>query len=516
VPIKLLREQSFVAQAREAETVARKQAEIQAKNQQLKAESDANASKTNMQPNFGNPKAAASEGTRNEGLGSPRANVDLNQPGKSIDGSKGGVEQATGAPIDPMTVAIERFNDRIRQKYPFHDQPLLTKDELVACVSWNVDGNDDLSETWKIGLIPIAKQHRLPAGWTIEGDYIDMPPEATPVRAFQIFLRRDPSDERFIIRERFVAPSNSYSKVTGQHEPDAGVSLASAVKHFNAGHSRADGKKQPPLTEDEVVAAIIHRQALRDDEDVSDSLFDRFQNIARTRHLPDGATLEVIPTFGVEGGSTYTIWSIRLTMLQDEPGKERWTYGFKIREQFVSVKHGDAGSIHWGTPAENGLQAGVRLSPPLLSYQFGQKIGVEVLYRNILTKPLTATVPNFPDYEVDVLDLDGTRPEVVDPLKEKIIGGWRAERIGDEPISLRGRPLVLMPTKLSPDERAKASSQADDQVLIFAKPGKRCRLQFIVSNYASDAMGQLKTGEVEFAVSQSLSIVDRNPSAASE
>ncbi len=90
----------------------------------------------------------------------------------------------------------------------------------------------------------------------------------------------------------------------------------------------------------------------------------------------------MIPTFGVDGGSTYTIWSVRIKMLQDESGKEGWTYAFEIREQFVSVKHGDAGEIHWGQPAKNGLQAGVRLSPPLLSYELGQKIDVQVFYRH--------------------------------------------------------------------------------------------------------------------------------------
>ncbi len=81
----------------------------------------------------------------------------------------------------------------------------------------------------------------------------------------------------------------------------------------------------------------------------------------------------MIPTFGVEGGSTYTIWSVRIKMLQDEAGKEGWTYAFEIREQFVSVKHRDAGEIHWGKPAENGLQAGVYFRHRCLVTNLGRR-----------------------------------------------------------------------------------------------------------------------------------------------
>ncbi len=122
------------------------------------------------------------------------------------------------------------------------------------------------------------------------------------------------------------------------------------------------------------------------------------------------------------------------------------------RKQFVSVKHGDAGSIHWGKPAENGLQVGVRLSPALKSYQFGQKISVELLLRNILTKSLPATVPNFPSYEVAALDRQGA--EFVTTVPEiKIIGGAREESISDQPLSLRGLPFVFLPATMSTEER---------------------------------------------------------------
>ncbi len=98
---------------------------------------------------------------------------------------------------------------------------------------------------------------------------------------------------------------------------------------------------------------------------------------------------------------------------------------------------GGAGSVHWGKPAENGLQAGVRISPPLKSYPLGQKISVELLFRNILTKPMQVTVPNFPSYEMEAYGTDGAKFESFVPPLE-MIGGARVETIGDNPNLVTG------------------------------------------------------------------------------
>ncbi len=436
----------------------------------------------------------------NATVGTTPSDNSIGKDKPQVDASK--AKPSISTSDDPLALAIDRFNKRMRDIHPGdypYNQPPLTKDELIAYASWNMERDDKLPATCKAGLTKIAKQHRLPENWTIDGFYGETSNGGEPVLAFQIFLQTDDNPAiRMVIRRRFLSPPKDFSLSTATN--DQGVtSLAAAVKRFNARHSQAVTIEQPSLTEDEVVAAVLYTKARRDDHDVSDALFERFQNIARTRQLPEGATLEVIPTFGVEGGSTYTIWSIRLTMLQDEPDIFGRTYGFLIREQFVSVKHGDAGSIHWGKPAENGLQAGVRLFPPLDSYQLGQKISVEILFRNILTKPISTSVPNFPSYEVEACDTEGTKLQVAVPQLQ-IVGGWRLETIGDQPISLRGWPIVFLPSSASFEERAKMRSQDDDQVVVFVDPGKSCRVRLTVSNYANDAKGTLTTGEVDFAV----------------
>jgi len=429
-------------------------------------------------------------------------NTSLTDP-PTVENPSEAVQAFLSDSSDPLSESIARFNQHMRTKYPQHDQPVLTKDEIVACASWNLDHNDEFTESLKVALSKIAKQHHWPVGWTIDGSYLDLPPEATPVRAFRISLIRANAVERFTIRERFLEPPPAYATPIKQKDRVSGTPLSSAIKSFNARNSQANGLKQPPLTENEVVAAIIHQQPKRDEADVSDSLFEKFQQIASTRYLPEGASLVVIPNFVVEGGSKYTIWSVRVKMLQDEVGKEGWTYSFEIREQFVSVKHGDAGEIHWGQPAENGLQAGVRLSPPLPSYEIGQKIDVEVFYRNILTNPISATVPNFCGYEIAVHDSYGVKMEVFD-LQKLIPGGWRSEQIGVESTSSHGRSLAFAPSSLAMDLREKYRFKTGASILIFVEPGKSYRLHFSVGNYAAGAEGSVNTGEIEVAVGQGL------------
>src|SRR5690606_20923844 len=97
----------------------------------------------------------------------------------------------------------------------------------------------------------------------------------------------------------------------GEAEPDA-TPLAAAIAGFNRQHSVIAGLPQPPLTEEEVVAAILHWKTRRDDAPVSNKDFATFQAVAETRQLPEDMRLEVIPEFVQAKGSRLFIWSVRI------------------------------------------------------------------------------------------------------------------------------------------------------------------------------------------------------------
>ncbi len=410
------------------------------------------------------------------------------------------VEASKTSIVDPLAAAVDRFNVEMQTKIPNHGQPPLTKDELVACASWNKLHKENSSAVNGL-LSALATQHQLLDGWTIHGDFVELPPQDTPVRAYQIILKHKASSERFIVRQRFLAPLKIASKPDSHQDTLKGIPLSAAIKRFNATNFRVDGQNQPPLTEEEVIAAILHQQTRRDEYDVSDSLFERLQSIARTRILPEGATFEVIPKFGTEGGTLHTIWSVRVKLVQDEAGREGWTYAFNLREQFLSVTHADAHKIHWGTPGSNGLQAGFRVSPPVTHFQMGQRIDVELFYRNVLTNSIEATIPTFPNYAIELFDENGLRRRVLEP-GEHTLAGAQVEWIGEQPLSRKLSPIVLAPSNLGPDEEARMLADCNGANLAFVKPGMSYRLKLTVNNVASIATETLSTSEFRFSVSE--------------
>ncbi len=133
------------------------------------------------------------------------------------------------------------------------------------------------------------------------------------------------------------------------------------------------------------------------------------------------------------------------------------------------MTHGDAGKIHWGNPGANGLQAGVRLSPPVTHFLMGQKIDVELLYRNVLTKSIVAGIPNFPGYGLEVFDESVGLPGRVRGSGERTLAGAQVEWIGEQPLSRKASPIVLVPSNLGPDEQDRMLADNNRSQSCFCK-----------------------------------------------
>jgi hypothetical protein len=106
------------------------------------------------------------------------------------------------------------------------------------------------------------------------------------------------------------------------------VTLAEAVKEFNqrAG-SDETGKAQPPLTEDEVVAAI--RGWIREQLPAPDDVYGVYQTIAGTKKLPEGAKLTFTTKWSGFNKHEFDVWWVDLHItLGLGTG-----YGFRIRDQ---------------------------------------------------------------------------------------------------------------------------------------------------------------------------------------
>ena len=94
----------------------------------------------------------------------------------------------------------------------------------------------------------------------------------------------------------------------------AGASLLEAVREFNKRQKVHEiGKDQPPLTDDEVIAAIRDLRDDRDEIELSDLDFAAFQGIAETGMLPRGWAIDTLREVEFADGGKVDVWSVVLT-----------------------------------------------------------------------------------------------------------------------------------------------------------------------------------------------------------
>ncbi|MBC7809154.1 MAG: hypothetical protein H7145_23715 [Akkermansiaceae bacterium] len=110
-----------------------------------------------------------------------------------------------------------------------------------------------------------------------------------------------------------------------------GTELAVAIKAFNA-RSVGDpiGKRQSPLTGEEVVAAI--RLMDRKDHPLApDTILRSLERIAHTNKLPAGVAFEALTSLDPGGDFVFDTWYVRINLPKEDGG----TYSFPVRSSTV-------------------------------------------------------------------------------------------------------------------------------------------------------------------------------------
>ncbi|MEM7576724.1 MAG: hypothetical protein AAF328_04535 [Planctomycetota bacterium] len=129
---------------------------------------------------------------------------------------------------------------------------------------------------------------------------------------------------------RIVAPGHDGLESQTATGASADVSLAAMVEAFNA--KAADdptGQGQPPITVDEVVAAI--RGWIPDlGPDIDDATFDRYQQIAETGVVPPGTVLGSMTRWHGYRGFVFQVWWVDLNLPSDGEGFHGYT--FRLRD----------------------------------------------------------------------------------------------------------------------------------------------------------------------------------------
>ncbi|MHC4168207.1 MAG: hypothetical protein ACYSWQ_14720 [Planctomycetota bacterium] len=124
------------------------------------------------------------------------------------------------------------------------------------------------------------------------------------------------------------------SSVYPAHVATKSNSLEVAVEGFNAeARTHPVGKSQLPLTEAEVIAAI-RGWIPKTTPGVTDDVYNRFQDIAESRVLPEGAHLSHCSAWTGYRGFHFTVWWIDLNIKTSETAG----YTFRIRDQKISSR----------------------------------------------------------------------------------------------------------------------------------------------------------------------------------
>lgn len=282
------------------------------------------------------------------------------------------------------------------------------------------------------------------------------------------------------IRRSAIAPPTVLQKPTITLEDnEAATPLSTGIADFNISHTELARIGSvpyglPPLTKDEVLAAIALWQVDRDQADVDDATFERLRRIAATHQLPADIRFELIPSFESPIGQLFTIVSIRILVPRvDEPES---TYAFNVRHQFAEIDRKNPATTCWGQTGTNGIQAGVRLVPAQQTYQIGQAVDVEFLYRSVTGKDVPATLPRFFRYD----KVSGLRLVLVNDGQQDRPGGSISTTISGQLTVLRGHRMQIC-TDNEADLKDGVTMKA------ITKPGVTHYVRFTVPNPGVDA-----------------------------
>ena len=394
-----------------------------------------------------------------------------------------------------LTAAVEEFNQLHSEKLRASNSVPLTEDELVASLWWQYSQSklrDEIRETVK----EIVITRKLPPGWSMKlnSREWELPQQwwhEKPLSSSAIQINLIGKEGlATTIRNQFVS-----SDATSLQPPES--SLKTAIEEFNKSHS-----EEPDLTLDETLAAlstIWGKQSWYSSDELKPSTMDALIAAGIDRQVMKGVKIELLRTYET-GDDRFSVWSIRLVVQNDQDGS---TQAFTIRERFQKVNTFSDDTIHWGKPCDAGLQAGFRFKPAQTRYLAGQVVDVEFFYRTIQGKGLKASVPaafHFNKIEIDLNRADGKQRLSVEHDREKIIGGWRVEGIGEQPKLFQNRKIRFVD---SPEELTIERQIADDWTTNVVLPiNTKCDIAFDVPDFADDSKnsGSLLTGSAQFSV----------------
>ena len=422
-------------------------------------------------------------------------------------GLPGPPENPLGQPVDPLLHAIRQFNESLSESVP--DVPLapLTDDEVLAWARWNLRFASSPARNWFLNII---EHRRLPHGTEFQASVVNVRlSDKLVVPCYRIGLNPafsvdEESGARAFIREQCILDGRFDSSDRKMLSDSNAKTLAT----FNAFCKRLDSRHSS-ISAKEILASLMYAKEYGQTRVTKSKPYAAIiDQCLATMKIPDSATFELSTHFGPYDGTSYRIWSPRIRFQKPDGSGSR---AFPIRNQFLSSQVHDDSDIHWGPPAANGLQAGVRLSPSGNVYNIGQEIRVEICYRTTGGKTLPGILPNVLSYVgIEAFDASGKIIRTAVPKFVGILAGAMSTRFDNSIVAGNSGRLIIRskdapqdkgpPPALDGDRRTFTSFENPQTAYIYAEPGQSCRIRFVVHDYSREGKGNITTGYVPFTI----------------
>lgn len=421
--------------------------------------------------------------------------------GERVDDPAPESQGATGT--RSLEEAVQAFNDTHANHPIGKDQPPLTADEVVASIVWagREMGQPEAGGEVADLLTKEVIDRQLPPGWRFEIETEFAGVDGERFQGWEITLVGGEAKGESVshrIRRRLLHQVDDEGKPLplpepGKAEPGA-TPLAEAIAEFNRQTSAMEGTPQPPLTEEEAVAAILHWKTQRDEAPVTDQDFAALQKVAETRQLPAGMELEWSLK---ELQEDLLSWNLGIKTSHAAIGL-RGTVIYQIRRHLVRweplPEH--QVEIQWGPVAENGLQAGIHFRPDHFEYPMATTVQPVFFLRSTTDEKLKIAFPKTltrADYlQIKAVDRWGGNIEIEqdseliapsDSLELELFTGAQYR--------INGLPMVLGDAE-----------RGDAEMVIRAQLGQKVHVRFVVPNFADRTAPPLETGEVVFTLTE--------------
>jgi hypothetical protein len=267
--------------------------------------------------------------------------------------------------------------------------------------------------------------------------------------------------------------------------------LDAAIAEFNNRASNHPlGRRQPPLSAEEIIAAIEARETTHLVDEVEYHIAAQLTEIASTRELPPRARLRSLHVWQPSANHYMDVWWVQLLMT-DSKGRPHF---IPIRQSLPhEYRELSPTDLAWGPASADGLQAACYLVPARSQYGMGDTVARRVAIRNVGRRPIEFEMPALRDDERLTAQTSDGQSIAVSSKQDGSVPRVQIRLVPQDCQIL----YHALPIKFA----SHAQSSDHECIEAISQPGQTCLLSWEIE-VAVHNVGPitLQTGEVELAL----------------